>query len=244
MKKLFFFLSLALAVIATGCKDNQKSQPVEVPKVPVEEKNSGEDNIVYQYYQKTKNLCGQTTQEVADYLTGKDMQFEQATPVVFFFNKEDHSVEINFSDPDENDTVDILTVTISPSEAEKHKLVFDYDYVMQLAKAVGKSDKLFNTGVECRYYGFYSQAGALLGSKGDFEAFVSGKWVTPENMNSGMAYWLDSSISEYIPNNVEKPQLFTGMYIRPVQIQRGGQQIDEYKIIMSFVIKQVIDGKK
>lgn len=244
MKKLFFFLSLALAVIATGCKDNQKSQPVEVPKVPVEEKNSGDSHLVYQYYMKTKNLCGQTVTEVTEYLTGKDMQFEQATPTVFFFNKEDHHVEINFTDPDDNGTVDILTVTISPSEAEKHKVIFNYDYVMELAKIIGQTDKLFSTGVECKFYGFYSQAGALLGSKGDFEAFVSGKWVTRENMNSGMAYWLDSSISEYIPNNVEKPQQFTGMYIRPIQIQNGGQPIDEYKIIMSFVIKQVIDAKK
>ena len=238
MKKLFFFLSLALAVIATGCKDNQKSQPVEVPKVPVEEKNSGDDHIIYQYYLKTKDLCGAAPTTIEDEM--KKMQLEQATSTVYFLNKEDHSVEINFIDVDDDSKVDKLSVTVSPSEAEKHKEIITYKYVKEFAKFVGKEDKMFATGVPCRFYAFYSQAGAMFGNKNDLEGFLSDKWVTSENMNGGMIYWLDSSVSEYIPNNKEKPQKFTGMFVRPIQVMKGDNPTNEYKVNFTFVIDQVL----
>ena len=72
MKKLFFFMSIALMVIATSCKKDSKTAPV----VPI---SSGNENIAYFYYIKTNNLCGQGKKDVIKYLEDMKMTKKSAT---------------------------------------------------------------------------------------------------------------------------------------------------------------------
>lgn len=228
MKKLFFFMSIALMVIATSCKKDSKSSPV----VPF---NSGNENIAYSYYIKTNNLCGQGKKDVIKYL--KEMNMTQKSATEYTYKEKDYAVEISFADNDDNDAVDIVTVTLHPSEVPGHENIFNYKYVLGLANAIGSECKMLNENIACRFRGFYSEDKGEWMSK-NFDGFVNGNDVAAKYLGSGSAYWLDNTIEQYEPTEKEA---FTGMILTPVQLMDDTKNpIDEYTITLTFAFKQVL----
>lgn len=225
MKRLFFFVSVALMVLATSCKKSDKNV------VPT---NDGDENVAYSYYVNTRNLCGKSVNDVVAGLKGMELNQETQTKYSKNFGK--YAVEVSFTDVDDNNAVDILTITLLPSEDPKHEKLFTYDYVLALAKLINTEDKMLSDNVPCRFYGFYSEdKGEWLSRK--FDDFVNGKDVTEQYLGGGSAYWLDNSIENYEPTEKET---FTGMILTPVQMMDGTNPKDEYKIILTFAFKQVL----
>ncbi len=225
MKKVFFFMSIALMVLTTSCKKNDKNV------VPT---NDGDENVAYTYYVNTRNLCGKSINDVIASM--KSMELNQTSQTKYSKNFGKYAVEISFTDGDDNNVVETLTVTLLPSEDPKSEKLFTYNYVLGLAKLINTEDKMFSDNVPCRFYGFYSEdKGAWLSRK--FNDFVSGKDVTEAYLGGGSAYWLDNTIENYEPTEKEA---FTGMILTPVQMMDGTNPKDEYKIILTFAFKQVL----
>lgn len=228
MKKVFFFMSIALMVLATSCKKDSATAPI----IPIE--NSGNENIAYSYFVKTNSLCGKNKNDVIDIM--KEMNMTQKSGTEYIQKEKDYIVEISFTDVDDNNFVDIVTVTLHPSEASGHEIIFNYKYVLGLANAIGSECKMLNDNVACRFHGFYSDDKDEWMSR-NFNGFVNGNDVAAEYLGGGSAYWLENSIEEYEPKGKDS---FTGMRLTPVQQMNGGKLIDEYAISFTFAFKQVL----
>ena len=234
MKKLFFFLSLALAVVLTGCENDNKSQPVEVPKVPVEEKNTGDENIVYTYFLGTKALCGETIEEVATSLS--KLNFQSPSDTEFILKNESYSVNVTLVDDDDDKVVDILAVSIEPSEKEGHAVMLNQDVFFDFVKQVKAEVKLLQgEKTACSFYGLYSMNGDQIVSSTKFEELAEGK-VDAGKLSGSVAIWLDENIKEFKPFDTENPQEFTGMIVTPIQFKG-----DEFIVNFAFVNKRTID---
>lgn len=230
MKKLFFFLSLALCVVLTGCQDDNKVVVPEEGRDPVE--NSGDDNIAYTYYQGTKALCGQTMDDAAAHL--QELKMQPMSEFVFALDNGDYSVYVALGDEDDDKYVDILSVSIEPSEKKDHKVLMTQEAVLEFAGLVGAEDKMLAKDVKCPFYGLFDKAGEQIVPASQFKDFVAGKAVDAEHLNGGYALWLDETIKEF-KLDAENPQPFTGMVMSPIQIEG-----DEYILHFAFVNNQII----
>ena len=228
MKKLFFFLSLALAVVLTGCKKGNYIDDVD-PNPP---ENTSDENVIYTIYQKTKSLCGMKMDDAIAGLLEMDLQKMSETN--FYLDAKDYGVNFFLIDEDEDEIVDILAVSIAPSTEKEHKVILTRKTVCEFAKQVGQEDKMLASSAPCLFYGYYDAVGNKVMSGDGFEDFVEGR-LEVEHMNAGMALWLDENIKEFDPSEVKEPKPFTGMCLNTIQMMDGDEPLDEYTVNISFV---------
>lgn len=225
MKKLFYFLSLALIMaITTNCGGGNEPQNPQGPDTPApgEKDSVYAKNQLFDCFEAIRGLVGKDVSAASTAFLG--MGLEQATDVMYYKYYDNYGIQANF---EANASGVIYTVTCTmtpykPDGATNYKPIMVTSLIKDAVQKMGDNIVIGN-GINCRFWAMYNQIGSKWA--GSVEEYMD--YVNSGSLNATNTIWLDETIPTY---SLDEPGKWTGVSMNVHTFAIEGSDVNEFSV--------------
>lgn len=223
MKKLFYFVSLALIMaITVNCGGNPEPENTQDPVKPGEKDSVYAKNELFDCFEAIRGIVGQPVSAAQAAFTS--MGLEAATDVMYYKYYDNYGIQANVEANVEG-TVYRVTCTMTPYKpdgATDHKPFVVTSLIKDAVQKMGDNVTIGN-GINCRFWAMYNQIGSKWA--GNVEEYM--QYVNSGSLNATNTVWLDETIPTY---SLDEPGKWTGVSMNVHSFAIEGSTANEFSV--------------